>query len=157
MRYLASLLLVAGGLVCLGLGVSTVDAADMGRAKGPDQWRYAWHQGQWWYWLPQGRWMYWRDGRWNSYDSEPVAACPTGGVAGVGTSYGVSTQSDIRPFYGHSLSNYGQPGVDQGWPQTDIRPFYGQSFSDLDRRRPVEREEIGPFYGHALPSEVLGR
>ncbi len=107
--------------------------------------------------------MYWRDGHWNSYESpssvsQSSVPCPTGPVYGTapGASYGVWSGSDIRPFYGHSLSNYG-PGGNQAWPQSDIRPFYGHSSSGLDQRRPVEREEVGPFYGHALPSEVLGR
>ena len=39
---------------------------------------------------------------------------------------------------------------------SEIRPFYGHSVSDLDRRPLEANNETGPFYGRALPSDILG-
>ncbi len=161
MRLTTRLLLVAAVLMFLGLGFSAAQAADKGQAAGHDQWRYVLHNNEWWYWLPEGRWLYWRNNHWNAYDPDSFSACPvnSGSAARFAAGDGSQTgpQSNIRPFYGHSLSNFGAGYGNQAQSQSDIRPFYGHSFSDVDRRRPVETEEIGPFYGNALPSEILGR
>ena len=44
----------------------------------------------------------------------------------------------------------------QAAADSDIRPFYGHAISNLDRRTLEANNEVGPFYGHALPSEVFG-
>jgi hypothetical protein len=133
MRFLARLLIVAGALAVAALGLATVQAADQtAPSQGQDQWRYTFHNGQWWYWLPANRWVYWRDNQWNDYGSKTSKAAPSrDAVATTPNSSRVSEESDVRPFYGHALS-------------------------DFDRRTLEPGSEIGPFYGNALPNEVFG-
>lgn len=133
MRRLAKLLFVAGCLVLMTPSVSP--AAGQTPAQNPDQWRYVFHNGQWWYWLPQGRWVYWQGNRWNDYSPPPPV--PTAAPPSATRNQTVRTyrnqepaDSDIRPFYGHALSQWGYA--------------------------PRGHDEIGPFYDHPAPSELLG-
>ena len=132
MRFLACLLIVAGTLAVAALGLATVQAADQGTAPSQDPCRYTLHNGQWWYWLPANRWVYWRDNQWNDFDPKTSKTAPSGdAVATTPNGSRVSEESDVRPFYGHALS-------------------------DFDRRTFEPGSEIGPFYGNALPNEVFG-
>jgi hypothetical protein len=99
-----------------------------------DRWRYTFHNGEWWYWLPAARWVYWRNNQWNDYNPRTY----TGPVA-----YEVG--------YGQTWS-----GDDRTTTNSNDRPFYGHAESGLDRRTGEPNNEVGPFYGHALPSEVFG-
>ena len=148
MRSMARFVVAASFLAFAGLGLSAVQAAEQKQAtdqkqttdqkqgQGQDQWRYTFHNGEWWYWLPASRWVYWRDSRWNAYDPKTYTSPSSSGV--VATSRNGST-------YGSRAAN-----------GSDIRPFYGHAVSDLDRRPLEANNEVGPFYGHALPSEVFG-
>lgn len=146
MRFIARSVVIAGFLATIVLGLSTVQAAEQKRAadqkqttvqkQGQDQWRYTFHNGEWWYWLPANRWVYWRDSRWNAYDSKTFTYPNASGVV-------VTSRNG---------SSYGSRAADN----SDIRPFYGHAVSDLDRRSLEANNEAGPFYGHALPSEVFG-
>jgi hypothetical protein len=104
------------------------------QTKNQNQWRYAFHNSEWWYWLPENRWVYWRDNKWNDYNRQTYTApnssiCIPSNLAGSGRRTADTT--DIRPFYGHALSNLDRSGV-----QAD--------------------NEVGPFYGHVLPGELFG-
>lgn len=136
MRPRVRFVVLVGFLCVAAFSLAAVRAAEQGTGQGQNQWRYTFHNGQWWYWLPAGRWVYWRDNRWNDYDPKTFTSSNSSGVvaagrAGSSSESRATTQSDVRPFYGHALSN-------------------------LDRRRLQENNEVGPFYGHALPSEVFG-
>jgi hypothetical protein len=103
-----------------------------------DQWRYTFHNSEWWYWLPEGRWVYWRAGRWNKFDPKTyVAPLYSPSEFAAGSWYGLS----------------GGNGADS---DADVYPFYGRTVGGLDRRTLQINEETGPFYDHALPSEVFG-
>ena len=41
--------------------------------------------------------------------------------------------------------------------EAETRPFYGRTTADFDQRSTEDNSEVGPFYGNALPSDVLGR
>jgi hypothetical protein len=131
----SAVLFLLVGVCFVLLGLSTSPAIGQVQTPNPDQWRYTFYNGEWWYWLPQDRWVYWRANRWNDYN--PQTFHPNNGSTSapctyVGSTYGNQTlpESDIRPFYGHSLSQWGDG-------------YSGQ-------------DEIGPFYGHAMPGEVFG-
>jgi hypothetical protein len=161
MRSMTRFVVAVSFLAFLGIGLSVVQAADQKQTTNPkqttdqkqtadpkqttdqkqcqgqEQWRYTFRNGEWWYWLPAGRWVYWRDNRWNTYDPKNFTSRNCSGVVATnrnGSTDGnrVATESDVRPFYGHALS-------------------------DADRRPVEANNEVGPFYGHALPSEVIGR
>jgi hypothetical protein len=154
MRSMRRLVVVASFLALAGLGLSAVLAADSKQSAGQgqvvqqkqsdhqkqgptqDRWRYTFHNGEWWYWLPTDRWVYWRNDRWNDYDPKAYTApvSPGGSVA----------------------SRTGSTDGSRAVNDSDIRPFYGHAVSNLDRRTLEENNEVGPFYGHALPSEVFG-
>ncbi len=128
----AVLVLLFAGFVSL-----TAFGASPQAAKGPsqDQWRYVLFNGEWWYWLPESRWVYWRNGRWNDFvppaaGADRASAAVARGRVGPATADPGTTQSEIRPFYGHAGS-----AIDYG---------------------PSREEDIGPFYGHALPRDVFG-
>jgi hypothetical protein len=103
-----------------------------------NQWRYTFHNSEWWYWLPEGRWVYWRDSRWNRFDPKTY----------------VAPMSPASQFAAGSW--YAVPGSSGATADSDVYPFYGRTLGDLDRRVLQDNEETGPFYGHALPSEVFG-
>ena len=126
------LVLVAAFVALAGIGLAATPNTAQTQTQGQDQWRYTYFNSQWWYWLPEGRWVYWQDNRWNDFHPQPVTSSSSSGDrAASGYGNQAVTDSDVRPFYGHSLSN-----------------------SD---RRPLEaNEEAGPFYGRAMPSEVFG-
>jgi hypothetical protein len=148
MRATTWFLLVVSVLAFAGLGLSGAQAAEQGQApaqaQGQDQWRYLFHNGEWWYWMPQGRWVYWRDNHWNNYDPRTFTYdYPT--LTARDCPVGVAPGSSVGSTYGSRAA-----------PASDVRPFYGHAISNLDRR-PLEIDnETGPFYGHALPSEVFG-
>jgi hypothetical protein len=107
-------------------------------APGSDRWRYTFHNGEWWYWLPEARWVFWRDNRWNHYDPKTYVAP-------------ILQYADFAA------------GIQGGWTggnrvlnDSDVYPFYGRTTGQLDRRTLQPNEEVGPFYGHALPNEVFG-
>ena len=92
------------------------------------------HNGEWWYWLPENRWVFCRDNAWNNYNPKTCTSRNSSG--------GIAT-------------NFAGSGNSSG-DASDVRLFYGHAISNLDRR-PVETDnEVGPFYGHVLPSEILG-
>lgn len=140
--------ILVGFLTCVGLGFSTVQAADQkqaaaerqssGQTQGAvkDRWRYTFHNGEWWYWLPTNRWVYWRNDCWNAY--VPQTYTPPRMVRG-----SVNKFSD-------SISGRQMTG------DMDTRPFYGRTLGDLDRRPTETNSEVGPFYGNPLPSEIFG-
>ena len=134
MRSKTFFIVVVGVLAVAAFGLATLQAADQTAAsQGQDQWRYTFHNGEWWYWLPANRWVYWRDNQWNDYYPNTSTATQSADVAGtVSNGSRASGESDVRPFYGHALS-------------------------DLDRRTLAPGSEVGPFYGNALPNEVIGR
>lgn len=148
MRSIVRSVVIASFLAITAFGLSAVQAAEQKQAadqkqttdqqpgQGQDQWRYTCHNGEWWYWLPANRWVYWRDNRWNDYDPKTFAARNFSGVV---------ASSQIGPGYGSRAAN-----------NSDVRPFYGHALSNLDRRPLEANNEVGPFYGHALPSEVFG-
>ena len=138
------LLLVVGVLAIAGFGVSAAQAGEQAQqtqtqaqTQGQDQWRYTLHNGEWWYWLPAGRWVYWRDNRWNDYDPKTFTGPASSGVV-------VTEWGGIEPRES-GCCQLGYPPI--LWPC---------SISSLDRRPLQEDNEVGPFYGHALPSEVFG-
>ena len=134
MRCILRFLLVVNVLACMEFCLSTAQAAEPAQTKNQNQWRYVLHNGEWWYWLPENRWVYWRDNKWNDYNRQTYTSPnSSGGIAA-------------------NLAVSGNRAVDA----SDIRPFYGHALSNLDRR-PVEADnEVGPFYGHVLPSEIFG-
>ena len=163
MRYLAHVGVAAGILV---LGFSAVQAAD--QKQPPDQqkqtvdqkqttdakksadqkqeqpqeqWRYTFHNGEWWYWLPKERWVYWRNNRWNDYDTATYVA----------PSYAGTVPSGVI-VTGRSGVTNGSAAVGD----SEIRPYYGHAESTLDRRTLQTNEEVGPFYGRAMPDEFIG-
>ena len=144
MRSIIRCLLVVNLLALLALGISTARAADKAadasqaksQAKSQNQWRFVLHNGEWWYWLPENRWVFWRNNKWNDYNPRTFMALNSSGFIPAGT----------------AASNYGNQAI----TNSDVRPFYGHSLSTLDRRPLQEDEETGPFYGHALPNEILG-
>jgi len=146
MRSVTRFVVVASFLAFAELGLSVVPAAEQGQAadqkqttdqkQGQDQWRYTLYNGEWWYWLPADRWVYWRDGRWNAYDSGTFTSPTSDGVLAAGRN-------------GSAKGSRAANGA-------EIRPFYGHSVSDLDRRPLEPNNETGPFYGRALPSDILG-
>src|SRR5664280_1684980 len=120
MRSMTRFVVTASFLAFAGLGLSAVQAAEQkqtadqkqttDRSQGQDQWRYTFHNGEWWYWLSAGRWVYWRDSRWNAYDPKTFTSPNSSGVVATsqnGSTYGSRTtnDSDIRPFYGHAVSD----------------------------------------------------
>jgi hypothetical protein len=122
-------------VVFVGIGLSVAKAAEQDSKPSKEQWRYTYHNNEWWYWLPSNRWVYWRDNCWNDYNPRTFANLDAkrsrqSGAVSAAASQAVN-DSDIRPFYGHSLSN-------------------------LDRRPLEQNNEVGPFYGRALPTEVFG-
>jgi hypothetical protein len=139
MRCVSMFLVIVGVLTVAVSAFSAEQAASQSTSQGNDQWRYALHNGEWWYWLPEGRWVYWRSNQWNNYDPQAFvsnyAAAPTysagpaGSLGGAGYGAQAAINSDIRPFYGHAQS---------GWGNWSSGP-----------------NEIGPFYGHAMPGEVF--
>lgn len=129
-------LLVMGLLAVAVLGLSAARAAEQDQAQTQDHWRYTFHNGEWWYWLPAGRWVYWRGGRWNDYDPKTYVSNGSSGAVSTG--------------------RRGPSSASQAAAASDIRPFYGHALSNLDRRPVQANNEVGPFYGHALPSEVFG-
>jgi hypothetical protein len=134
MRYVLRFLLVVNVLVFLGFCLSSAKAADPAQTKNQNQWRYAYHNNEWWYWLPENRWVYWRENKWNDYNRQTyISPNSLGNIA-------------IDP----AVSVNGAAGA------TDIRPFYGHAVSNLDRRAVETDNEVGPFYGHVLPSEIFG-
>ncbi len=144
MRSIIRCLLVVNILALLELGVSAAQAADKAadktadkpQAQSQNQWRFTFHNGEWWYWLPENHWVYWRNNKWNDYNPRTFTSINSSGLMPAG----------------RSAWNYGSQAV----TDSDNRPFYGHSLSTLDRRPLEENEETGPFYGHALPSEVFG-
>ncbi len=128
--------IVASVLAIGQLALSAVPAADQTTKQSQDQWRYTFHNGEWWYWLPTNRWVYWRGNQWNDYDARTFASAHSSGVV--------------------AASSAGSASGSQAAANSDVRPFYGHSVSDLDRRPLDENGEAGPFYGHALPGEVFG-
>jgi hypothetical protein len=136
---------VASILVFIGLGITTVQAAEQkkttgqkqttSRQKVQNQWRYTFHNSEWWYWLPTARWVYWRNNQWNAYNPKTYVAPNSAGVV-------ASTRS-------------GTTSGSRAFDDLDVRPFYGHAESNLDRRSLQMNEEVGPFYDHALPSEVF--
>jgi hypothetical protein len=133
--------LIAALLVAFFLSFSTARAADPPAGQGPqlnpsgDAWRYTFHNHEWWYWLPANRWAYWRDCQWNDYNPKTYVA-PRPYDPGI---IRFSALSERKP--------------DDG---ADSRPFYGRTTAELDRRPSEPNNEIGPFYGHALPNDILG-
>lgn len=136
MRYVVLLSLVLGVVVIALPGVSTAQAADQRTIQVQDHWRYTFHNGEWWYWLPTKKWVYWRENRWNEFDPKTYVSPGWSGVRATGLA---------GATYG-GRADY----------NSDIRPYYGRAESTLDRRRLEPNNEVGPFYGHALPSEVFG-
>lgn len=140
MRSILQCLLIVNILALMELGLSTAQAADKAADKSQTQsqnkWRYVFHNGEWWYWLPENRWVYWRNNKWNDYNPRTFIS---------------SNSSGFIPA-GRAGANYGNQGI----TDSDVRPFYGHSLSTLDRRPMEENGETGPFYGHTLPSEVFG-
>lgn len=95
-------------------------------------WRYVRHGGQWWYWLPEKRWIYWQGDRWNNYVEATAAvndASPSP-QAGRPVRLAIGDRDEVQPYYEHAQS----------------RPYGG----------PSRQEEIGPYYGNALPRDVFG-
>jgi hypothetical protein len=105
-----------------------------------ERYRYTLRNGEWWYWLPSGRWVYWRNNRWNDYNPRTF----------------ISPQVPPQALGLVSPNGGGSSSESRATGNSDIRPFYGHSLSTPDRRALEENTEIGPFYGHALPNEVFG-
>jgi hypothetical protein len=135
MRSIVRFVLVATVLAGMAGGLSTIQAAEQSATQGQDQWRYTFHNGEWWYWLPANRWVYWRDNRWNDYNPKAYTSPHSAGAI--------------------SAASTGSSSANRAPTASDIRPFYGHALSNLDRRPLEANSEVGPFYGHALPSEVF--
>jgi hypothetical protein len=141
-------LLIAVSFAVVVFGLSAFCAAEERQAAGQgkpaaqnqdvqERWRYTFHNSEWWYWLPSSRWVFWRNCQWNDYDPRtytlPGSLMNAAGSYANGASYGRSATGDEvnRPYYGHAISD---------WDWRTTRP----------------NDEIGPFYDHAMPSEVYG-
>ena len=138
-RSLWIMAVVALAVVALaGVAIAATPAAAQTQAQdqAQNQWRYTFYNGQWWYWLPENRWVYWRDNRWNDYHPQTFVASNAAGF--------------VPGAYAGSM--YGNQAV----PGSDIRPFYGHAVSQWGNLPQAENAETGPFYGRAMPGEVFG-
>jgi len=136
MRFVGISLMFLSFVAGAATGLSTARASEQDSKQSKERWRYTYHNDEWWYWLPSNRWVYWRENGWNEYDPRTYKYPGS-----------LNSTAAIKTY---SATNNQTAG------STDDRPFYGHSVSDWDNRNLQNNSETGPFYGRALPSEILG-
>jgi hypothetical protein len=149
------LLFVVGCPVLVALFARAVPAEEPQAVSTPS--RYSFYNGEWWYRRPSGKWLYWRANRWNDYSPGTFVPNTTGSSSSPNATAPADSgsqalpESDIRPFYGHALSQWGS-GLSG---EDEIAPFYGHAMpAEVFGGWRSRRFAIRPFYGHAASSDT---